>query len=61
MIGQLTYKHYRGSIEYDEEDKIFLGQFLNINDIICYHGTTITELSEHFESAIDTYIETKKV
>ena len=60
-IGQFVeYKGYIGSIEYDPEDNIHYGCLLNIDDSVNYHGKTGEELYEHYQEAIDNYIEFKK-
>lgn len=57
MNNLLEYKGYHAKIELDNEDKIFVGSVLGINDSLNFHGKTIDELQEQFEICIDDYIE----
>lgn len=56
MKKELTYKKYKGSIEFSKEDKIYFGKVLNLNDLVSYEGKDITELEKDFEFAIEDYI-----
>jgi len=50
---------YRGDvahIEYDEEDRIFVGHLAGIKDIVGFHGTTVVELESAFHESVDNYI-----
>ena len=49
-------KGYHAKIEYDQEDRIFVGHVLGINDSISFHGYSVDELACEFENAIDNYI-----
>lgn len=53
----MEYKDYRAEIEFDQEDKIFVGQVLNVNDDLFFHGTTESELVETFHNCIDNYLD----
>ena len=58
MKDSLTeYKDYRAKIEFDQEDKIFVGQVLDVNDDLFFHGTTESELVETFHNCIDNYLD----
>ena len=60
-IGQFKeYKGYVGSIEYDEEDELYYGKLLFIEDFINYHASNVLELEKHYHEAVDDYIEFKK-
>ena len=52
----MKYKSYVARIEYDEEDRIFVGHLAGIKDIVGFHGTTVTELEEAFHESVDNYI-----
>ena len=55
-MGQLKYKGYAGSVEYNEEDNCLFGKVLGLKkDCITYEGETISELKSDFEGAIDDY------
>lgn len=53
----MTYKGYTAEIIYSEEDECFVGDVVNIDDIICFHGNTDEELRAAFEGVVDLYIE----
>jgi predicted HicB family RNase H-like nuclease len=58
MISSLMEsKGYHAKIEYDQEDRIFVGHVLGINDSISFHGYSVNELICEFENAIDNYID----
>lgn len=51
------YKGYEAHIEYDDEDKIYIGKLFGIKDLIIFEGESITELEEMFKQAVDNYLE----
>ncbi len=60
-IGQFVeYRGYIGSIEYDQEDKLYYGKLLNTRDFVNYHADNIMSLESHYHEAVDDYIKVKK-
>ena len=57
MNNMLEYLGYHAKIEFDAEDKIFVGEVFGINDSLNFHGTTVQELEEMFHQSIDNYLE----
>lgn len=57
MNNVMRYKGYWAKIQYSEEDNCFWGEIEGINDMITFEGTTVKELREDFEGAIDDYID----
>lgn len=57
MDNIMTYKGYYAKVQYSEEDDCFWGKIEGINDSITFEGTSVKELREDFEGAIDDYIE----
>ena len=53
----MTYRDYVASIEYDNEDRIFVGHLAGIRDIVGFHGTSVDELESAFQEAVDHYLE----
>ena len=53
----MKYKGYKASISYDEEDRIFVGEVLNIIDSLNFHGNSIDELEKSFHNCIDNYLD----
>ena len=55
-MNTMKYKGYIARIEFDDEDRIFVGHLAGIKDIVGFHGTTVDELEEAFHTAVDDYI-----
>lgn len=55
-MNMMKYKGYVARIEYDEEDRIFVGHLAGIKDIVGFHGTTVDELEDAFHESVDNYI-----
>ena len=49
----MSYKGYTARIEFDDRDNIFVGHVLGIEDVISFHGTTVSALRTDFRNAID--------
>ena len=60
MINSLTYNGYTASISYNSDDEVFFGRVIGVNDLIVFEGTSVTELKNGFQEAIDDYLETCK-
>jgi predicted HicB family RNase H-like nuclease len=58
MKNALNYKGYFGSVEFSNEDDIFYGRIIGINDHITYEGDSVQSLKQDFMSAVDEYLET---
>ena len=56
MINSMTYKGYTASMVFDAEDKIVVGRVLDIDDIISFHGESVSEFEANFHAAIDDYL-----
>ncbi|WP_297430678.1 type II toxin-antitoxin system HicB family antitoxin [Clostridium sp.] len=56
MSSMMEYKGYHAKVEYDAEDKIFIGKVFGINDSLNFHGTTADELEEMFHQSIENYL-----
>ena len=52
----MKYEGYVARIEYDEEDRIFVGHLAGIEDIVGFHGTTVDELETAFHESVDNYV-----
>lgn len=52
----MKYKGYEAIIEYDEEDRLFVGRVINTKDIIVFDGFSVDELEESFHTVIDEYL-----
>lgn len=56
----MNYKDYHARIEYNDDDKCFIGHIAGINDIIGFHGKSVSELHRAFKEAVDDYLLTCK-
>ena len=55
-MNGMKYKGYCARIDFDSEDKIFVGRVIGINDVISFHGETVSELESAFVESIDDYL-----
>lgn len=53
----LEHKGYRAQVEFDDEDGIFFGRLVGINDSVSFHGETAPELRAAFREAVDDYVQ----
>ena len=58
MSNVMTYKDYSARIDYDDEDRIFVGQIAGIRDGVGFHADSVEALREAFHEAVEDYIET---
>ncbi len=56
MKNTMTYRNYMASLEFDQDDNVLVGRVLNIDDIICFHGESVTEFTHAFHEAVDDYV-----
>ena len=56
----INYKGYFANIEFDPEDRIFVGHIIGIRDVVGFHGESVTELETAFHEAVDDYLEACK-
>jgi predicted HicB family RNase H-like nuclease len=55
-MSTMTYKGYTARIEYDDEDEIFVGHLVEIDDIIGFHADTVDGLKTAFRETVDDYL-----
>ena len=60
MKNVLSYKGYYGSVEFSDEDDVFFGRIIGINDRITYEGRDVKSLRDDFQNAVEDYLETCK-
>lgn len=54
----MIYKNYEAQISYSEEDEVFVGRVINIeNDIIAFDGNSVVELKQAFQAVVDEYLD----
>ena len=52
----LSYKGYKGSVEYSAEDHILHGKVLGIRDLVSFEGNSVEEITADFKETIDEYL-----
>lgn len=57
MNSVMTYRGYVARIEYDDNDKIFVGRIAGIRDIVSFHGESVAELERAFHESVDDYLD----
>ncbi|MBO9483569.1 MULTISPECIES: type II toxin-antitoxin system HicB family antitoxin [Gammaproteobacteria] len=55
-MNKMKYRGYLARVEYDDEDRIFVGHLAGIQDIVGFHGTTVDELEQAFHESVDNYL-----
>lgn len=60
MNDILNYKNYYAEIHFSNEDEVFYGKIIGINDLVTFEGTTVKELKTAFREAVEDYISTCK-
>ena len=57
MKATMSYKDYQGSVEYSDEDNLFFGKLIGINDRILFEGDSVETLRNNFQEAVEDYLE----
>ncbi|WP_257282151.1 type II toxin-antitoxin system HicB family antitoxin [Endozoicomonas sp. ISHI1] len=55
-MNKMKYRGYLARVEFDGDDRIFVGHLAGIQDIVGFHGSTVDELEQAFHEAVDNYI-----
>ena len=55
-MNSMAYKGYRARIEFDDEDRIFVGHVAGIRDVLGFHGSSVKELEAAFHEMVDGYL-----
>ncbi len=59
-MNMMKYKNYVARIEFDEDDRIFVGRLAGIDDIVSFHGSNVDDLETAFHESVDHYLEVSK-
>lgn len=57
----LEYKGCKTRIIYSQEDDVYYGEIININDSVSFHSENISTIEDEFHKAVDDYIEMCKL
>ena len=52
----MTYKGYSARVEFDAEDRLFVGHLAGVRDIVGFHGASVAALEAAFHAAVDDYL-----
>ncbi len=52
----LTYKGYIAKVEVDTDAEVIHGRVVNVDDILTFQGSNVTELKQSFHKSVDDYI-----
>lgn len=53
----MEYKGYHADVKYSDEDKLFIGEVIGLNDTLAFHGSSVSELEAMFHQSVDNYLE----
>ena len=53
----MEYNGYHADIKYSDEDKLFIGEVIGLNDTLAFHGSSVEELEKMFHQSVDNYLE----
>jgi len=57
MNNMMNYKGYYGSVQYNDEDRLFHGKLEFIRSLVSYEGTDTEGLRKAFEDAVEDYLD----
>ena len=60
MTNFMTFKGYTASMVFDTEDKIIVGRVQDVDDIISFHGESVSVFESNFHAVIDDYLAASK-
>ena len=52
----MKYRGYSARVEFDQDDRIFIGRVIGLRDGINFHGVTVEELETAFKESVDNYL-----
>ena len=55
-MNTMSYNGFAARVEFDAEDRIFVGHVAGIRDVVGFHGESVAELEAAFHEAVDDYI-----
>ena len=56
MSDVMSYKGYTASMTFDAEDKIIVGRVEGVEDIIAFHGESVSEFESKFHATIEDHL-----
>lgn len=56
MKNSMTYKGYTATMVFDAVDKIIVGRVQELDDILVFHGESVSEFESSFHAVVDAYL-----
>lgn len=56
-MNLMRYNDFLGEFEYDEQERIFHGRVVNIQDVVTFEGRSIAELETALADSVEDYLE----
>jgi predicted HicB family RNase H-like nuclease len=57
-VDELIYKGFIAGVRFDDNDRIFVGRLVGINDVVGFHAGSVQGLTAAFHAAVDDYVAT---
>lgn len=57
-MNTLSFRGYLARVDFDDEDGLFVGKIVGIDDGVTFHADNVADLNAAFRQAVDDYIET---
>lgn len=55
-MNTLSHRGYQARVEFDAQDRVFVGHVAGIRDVVGFHGESVSELEAAFHEAVDNYL-----
>jgi predicted HicB family RNase H-like nuclease len=55
-MNTMSYKGYNARVEFDAEDRLFVGHLAGVRDIVGFHGASVAQLETAFREAVNDYL-----
>ena len=52
----MNYKGYFAVLEYDKDNKSFVGRAVNTSDVITFYGKSVDELQRNFAASVEAHL-----
>lgn len=52
----MNYKGHTAVVKFSEEDKVFFGKVVFINDLVTFEADSVKELEKEFYQSVDAYL-----
>lgn len=56
-MEKLIYGKFTATVEYYEEDKVFVGRIDDIKSVVSFEGSNVNELIDAFKDAVEHYLD----